>query len=348
MECSKCGAEIGKLRVCTVCGTSVEDSEWVGVGGTELHAEYDVFISYSSKNRNIADAICANFEQFGIRCWYAPRDIRPGETWAAAINGAIKCVKLFVLVFSEESNHSDQVLNEVELASKAGKTIIPFRITEAEMEPGLEYYLSRVHWLDALTTPMERNIIRLREYVKSILDLHVAAPNEEVAVTKEKPKSKLPLILISSFAVAGVAAFLITGAVKAESLEKKGKELYFSMYQSDENNAASRESLVLAVSKGKEDAYYYLGKLDERSFDYESAKKNYENGISEGSDLARLGLGALYLDGNGVKVDVVKASELFKEALENGCLEANYYMGYLAKNGMGGEEFDGKKGHRIF
>ena len=32
---------------------------------------HDVFISYSTKDKVIADAICANLENRGIRCWIA-------------------------------------------------------------------------------------------------------------------------------------------------------------------------------------------------------------------------------------------------------------------------------------
>lgn len=38
----------------------------------------EVFISYSSLNKNIADAVCARLESDGVRCWYAPRDITLG------------------------------------------------------------------------------------------------------------------------------------------------------------------------------------------------------------------------------------------------------------------------------
>ena len=51
--------------------------------------DHDVFISYSSKNKNIADAIVADLEQNNVKCWYAPRDILSGEDWAGAINNAI-------------------------------------------------------------------------------------------------------------------------------------------------------------------------------------------------------------------------------------------------------------------
>ena len=94
--------------------------------------DHDVFISYSSKNKNIADAIVADLEQNNIKCWYAPRDIYPGEDWAGAIKNAIGSTKIFVLVFTDESNRSHQVTNEVTLAVNGGKIIIPFRLSGFE------------------------------------------------------------------------------------------------------------------------------------------------------------------------------------------------------------------------
>ena len=39
---------------------------------------YDVFLSYSSKDKTWADAACAVLERHRIRCWIAPRDTTPG------------------------------------------------------------------------------------------------------------------------------------------------------------------------------------------------------------------------------------------------------------------------------
>ena len=46
---------------------------------------HDVFISHSTKDKAAADAVCAALEANGVRCWVAPRDIKPGENWATAI-----------------------------------------------------------------------------------------------------------------------------------------------------------------------------------------------------------------------------------------------------------------------
>lgn len=54
----------------------------------------DVFISYSVKDKVVADAVVASLEGHDIRCWYAPRDIKPGEDWAEAITRAIEDSKI--------------------------------------------------------------------------------------------------------------------------------------------------------------------------------------------------------------------------------------------------------------
>ena len=47
--------------------------------------EHEVFISYSSSDKTIADAICHTLEQHEISCWIAPRDVRPGIPYAREI-----------------------------------------------------------------------------------------------------------------------------------------------------------------------------------------------------------------------------------------------------------------------
>ncbi|WP_179468215.1 TIR domain-containing protein [Mycolicibacterium vinylchloridicum] len=46
---------------------------------------HDVFISHSSLDEPAADAVCAELEARGIRCWTAPRDIRPPEELARIV-----------------------------------------------------------------------------------------------------------------------------------------------------------------------------------------------------------------------------------------------------------------------
>lgn len=131
---------------------------------------YDIFISYSHKDKTIADAICSHLEGRGMRCWYAPRDITPGTEWGLAILNGIEQSKIMVLVFTKDANLSQQVLREVNNAVNAGLSIIPFRLTEEEPAAGMKYYLSTVHWMNAMNEELATSIRSLGDLCRAILD----------------------------------------------------------------------------------------------------------------------------------------------------------------------------------
>lgn len=117
----------------------------------------DVFISYSSKNKSITDAMCHYLEEQRIRCWVAPRDILPGQEYAEAIALAMKEVKIFILVCSCNSLNSQWVRKETNLAVDEKKIILPFRIEDCSLEetPAMKFYLNDRHWIDAVPKPQE-------------------------------------------------------------------------------------------------------------------------------------------------------------------------------------------------
>ena len=147
---------------------------------------HDVFISYSNKDKAMADAACAVLEQNKIKCWYAPRDVVPGEEWASSIVDAIDNCKVFVLIFSEFSNASPQVIRELERAVNAGVPIIPFKITNAIPTGSMAYYLSTIHWLDAMTTSVEECLAQLTVKVAALLDVSV---NESTTAAAAKAQN---------------------------------------------------------------------------------------------------------------------------------------------------------------
>lgn len=159
MICENCGMEnIGDAQFCQECGKYFDKN-----------SKFDVFISYSKKDKNIADAITAKLEGRKIKCWIAPRDINPGNDWGASIVDAIHNSRIMVLIFSSESNNSPQVLREVERAVNNGIPIIPFRIDNIIPSKSLEYFISATHWLDALTPPLEKHIGKLSQIIADIM-----------------------------------------------------------------------------------------------------------------------------------------------------------------------------------
>jgi hypothetical protein len=139
---------------------------------------HDVFISHSSNNRTVANAVCAALESIGIRCWIAPRDVLPGRSYSGEITRAIQQSRAFVLIFSEHSNNSEQVLREVQLAANSRLHIVQFRIDAVLPSDDLEYYLSGPHWLDAVTPPLDAHLEQLKSSMKALLALPRAAEPE--------------------------------------------------------------------------------------------------------------------------------------------------------------------------
>lgn len=160
----------------------------------------DVFLSYSSRDKLIADAVCSRLEQEKVRCWVAPRDIRPGEDWGNAIIRGITQSRMMVLIFSANANQSRQVLREVERAVSLGKTIIPFRIDESVPTGGMEYFMATLHWLDALTPPLERHIDRLNQEVRALIDLPTRDHEKAGVVGHATARSHRSIWLAAGFA----------------------------------------------------------------------------------------------------------------------------------------------------
>src|ERR1019366_632795 len=130
---------------------------------------HDVFISHSAKDKATGDAVCAMLEANGVRCWIAPRDVVPGEEWGRSIIQGINGSRVMVLVFSSHANDSFQIRKEVERAVNKGVIIVPFRIEDVIPSESLEYFIGNVHWLDALTEPLETHLRNLAGTIKILL-----------------------------------------------------------------------------------------------------------------------------------------------------------------------------------
>jgi ABC-type sugar transport system substrate-binding protein len=149
---------------------------------------HDVFISYSSKDKLVADAVCATLEAAKIRCWITPRDILPGQDWAESIEGAITKSKLLILIFSSYSNNSKQVAREISLAFNSEVTVIPFRIEDIEPKGAMKYYLSNTHWQDALTPPIENHIKKLVEIASTFIGRKIDDTKEVDKISSDQSK----------------------------------------------------------------------------------------------------------------------------------------------------------------
>jgi len=161
----------------------------------------DVFISHSAQDKKVAETICAALEESGLQCWVAPRDVRPGRSFPGEITRAIQQSKVMLMIFSQHSNRSEQVLREVQLAVDCHVPIIRLRIEDIPLSDDLRYYLSTPHWLDALTHPLSKHIPPVATAIRELLGpspaetemAAVASPARPAEVMmKQRPAAEQP------------------------------------------------------------------------------------------------------------------------------------------------------------
>jgi|SRR5579859_382158 len=98
------------------------------------------FISYSSRDHKFAERLHADLQSKGVRCWFAPEDLKIGEKFRTRIEESIRLYDKLMVVLSENSIQSTWVEEEVEAALEKeryhpGTTVLfPIRLDDAVMD----------------------------------------------------------------------------------------------------------------------------------------------------------------------------------------------------------------------
>lgn len=74
---------------------------------------YSCFISYSTKDQGLADRLHADLQNKGVRCWFAPHDIKGGKKIYEQVDEAIRLYDRLLLILSDASMTSEWVKTEI-------------------------------------------------------------------------------------------------------------------------------------------------------------------------------------------------------------------------------------------
>lgn len=99
---------------------------------------YSCFISYANKDHAFAERLHADLQNKGVRCWFAPEDMKIGDQLRPRIDETIRIYDKLLLILSKASMASQWVEQEVETALEReqhqGTTVLfPVRIDETVM-----------------------------------------------------------------------------------------------------------------------------------------------------------------------------------------------------------------------
>jgi hypothetical protein len=97
---------------------------------------YSCFISYSSKDDDFARRLHADLQDKGVRCWFAPHDMKIGAKILGTLDEAIRLRDKVLLVLSEGAIASDWAEDEVTKAfaeerQRGGTVLFPVRLDDA-------------------------------------------------------------------------------------------------------------------------------------------------------------------------------------------------------------------------
>ena len=98
---------------------------------------YSCFISYSTKDDEFAKRLHADLQSKGVRCWFAPEDIKGGKKLFDQIDQAIRIHDKLLLILSEQSMASEWVKLELRRTlaeeKRTGKRkLFPLRVVDME------------------------------------------------------------------------------------------------------------------------------------------------------------------------------------------------------------------------
>ena len=146
----------------------------------ERSLAHQVFLSHATEDRETAVQLCAALEAEGINCWIAPRDVKAGTDYAAAILDAIRTSDLVLLVFSSFADSSPYVLREIERAVNYKRPVLALRIDDTEPSSSMEYYVHVWRRFDA-----SAGIVKKQTEI-------VAAVREAIAAPRSSGDSRPP------------------------------------------------------------------------------------------------------------------------------------------------------------
>lgn len=130
----------GKIPESFLRGAGIPDNFIVFMHSlTEQAIEfYSCFISYSAKDQSFAERLYADLQNRGVRCWFAPEDLKIGDKFRQRIDDSIRIHDKLLVVLSQVSILSAWVEDEVESAMERERTekrpvLFPIRIDDFVM-----------------------------------------------------------------------------------------------------------------------------------------------------------------------------------------------------------------------
>jgi len=148
---------------------------------------YDVFLSHSAKDREFVSRLASDLDSSGVSVWVDQRNIRPGDSFAEAIEKAMKNSRFLLIVMSPAYFQSAWAQQEWHYAlasevEEGGIRLIPLLYQECDI-PAM---LRTKQWVD-FRDPTQYQVV-LDRLVKDLL----SRPESQESTARRDAKAPIP------------------------------------------------------------------------------------------------------------------------------------------------------------
>ena len=223
----------------------------------------EVFISYSSYDRDRVMPVVESLRSSGISVWVDEGNIHAADLWSEQIVQAIADCRVMVVMLSKNSTDSHNVVKEVMLASEQKKALLPVYLEPANIPAKLQYQLAGIQHLE-LYGQDEQQVLKdlANGLAKRGISLDTEVAPQEISTVKRhyKPNAKprkikkyfnFKTVSLISISFSFLVGFFINGLISQynSNLEEvKLNRKHLSINIPDEYPIAKPSNLPFGVS----------------------------------------------------------------------------------------------------
>jgi hypothetical protein len=204
-----------------------------------------IFLSYSRKDKEIANTLVEGLSANGIPVWIDNVHIEGGLKWDSAIETALEKTQILILLLSKSSVSSENVKDEVSYALEENLEFIPVLIEETN----IPYRWRRVQYIDLLYDANKG----LQQLIKIIKEkIGPGEPPTRITNIEKNTNKKVnkPAKIVTSKPVKKPIKGTSDASTKKNASENDYQHLLFQAQKLfDENNADKSLSLLTKHAK---------------------------------------------------------------------------------------------------
>lgn len=222
----------------------------------------DVFISYSREDKEVVLALAGELRSCGVSLWIDQGGIDGAAMWGEEIVNALENAKVLLLMVSERSVNSHNVVKEVVLASERKEHILPIHLEPTRIPSGLKYPLAGIQHIEYYANDPEES---LRSILRSLerLGVPIAKPVPPASAKASAPAHSMHSELAGEIPDEGIAVLPFENSSPDPDAD------YFSDGLTDELIASLSKVSELDIVSRLTSVQYKATKKDARTIGFE-------------------------------------------------------------------------------